>query len=69
VVAAGAEPVTNIKMRRFATGSEFPIDFQTGVAPGQATALPIPLDLSTVPWKMQLEGGAATVCGLAGEAS
>lgn len=64
VVAAGPDSVTNIKMRRFATGREFPVDFQTGVAPGEAVAIPIPTDLSDVPWKMQLEGGAATVCGL-----
>jgi hypothetical protein len=67
VVGASAQPVTDIKLRRFATGSEFPVDFQTGVAPGEATAIPIPTDLSTVPWKLRLEGGAATVCGL-GEA-
>jgi hypothetical protein len=65
VVGAGAQPVTDIKMRRFATSSEeFPVDFQIGVAPGEAVAVPIPPDLSTVRWKMQLEGGAATVCGL-----
>ncbi len=63
IVVAGAEPVTNIKMRRFATGSVFPVDFQTGVSPGEALAIPIPVDQSTVPWKLQLEGGAATVCG------
>jgi hypothetical protein len=64
-IGAGAQPVTDIKMRRFATSpGEFPVDFQIGVAPGEAVAVPIPPDLSTVPWKMQLEGGAATVCGL-----
>lgn len=67
VVGAGAQPVTDIKMRRFATSPEnFPVDFQIGVAPGEAVAVPIPPDLSTVPWKMQLEGGPATVCGLDG---
>jgi hypothetical protein len=64
VIGAGKAPVTDIKMKRFATGPEFPVDFQAGVGPGEATAIPIPADLSTVPWKMQLEGGAATVCGL-----
>lgn len=63
-IAAGAEPVTAIRMRRFSDGPGFPVDFQTRVAPGEAVAIPIPTDLSTVPWKMQLEGGAATVCGL-----
>ncbi len=64
VVSAGARPVSDIKMRRFATSPEnFPVDFQIGIAPGEAVAVPIPPDLSTVPWKMQLEGGAATVCG------
>jgi hypothetical protein len=67
VVGAKGQPVTDIRMARFATPSaeeELPVDFQTGVAPGEAVAVPIPADLSTVPWKMQLEGGAATVCGL-----
>jgi hypothetical protein len=63
VVGARNQPVTDIKMARFASG-EFPVDFQTGVAAGEAIAVPIPVDLSTVPWKMQLEGGTATVCGL-----
>lgn len=67
VIAAGEKPVTDIQMRRFATGEQFPVDFQTGVGAGEALALPIPADFSSVPWKMQLEGGAATACGL-GEA-
>jgi hypothetical protein len=62
-VVAGGQPVTGIKMRRFATGEEFPVDFGTGIPPGEATTIPIPVDASTVPWKLQLEGGAATVCG------
>jgi hypothetical protein len=68
VIGAADEPIADIKMRRFATGSEFPVDFQTSVAAGQVIALPIPADLSTVPWKLRLEGGAATVCGLQREA-
>jgi len=68
VVVAGAQPVTDLKMRRFSDGVEtpleFPVDFQTGVAPDRAMAIPIPADLSTVPWKLRLEGGAATVCGI-----
>jgi hypothetical protein len=63
VIAAGSKPVTDIKMRRFASGEQFPVDFQTGIGAGEAIALPIPADLSTVPWKMQLEGGPTTVCG------
>jgi hypothetical protein len=63
-IVAGATPVTDIRMRRFATGRQFPVDFQTGVGAGEALALPIPTDLSTVPWKLQLEGGSATVCPL-----
>jgi hypothetical protein len=66
-ISAGKQPVTDIKMRRFASG-EFPVDFQASVGPDGAAALPIPVDLSTVPWKMQLEGGPATVCGLGHEA-
>jgi hypothetical protein len=65
VVGAGAQPVTDIKMARFATG-EFPVDFQKRVAAGEAIAVPIPVDLSSAPWKMQLEGGAATICGVGG---
>jgi hypothetical protein len=68
-IAAGARPVTDIQMRRFATPTEsepLPVDFQAGVGPGEAAAVPIPPDLSTVPWKMRLEGGPATVCGLEG---
>ncbi|MET0306793.1 MAG: hypothetical protein ABW196_11305 [Solirubrobacterales bacterium] len=64
IVAAGDRPVTDIKMRRFATGPEPPIDFQTGVAPGEAVAIAIPRDVSTVPWKIQVDGGAARVCRL-----
>jgi hypothetical protein len=41
-----------------------PVDFQTGVGPGEAVAVPIPLDLSKVPWTMRLEGGPAKVCAL-----
>lgn len=63
-IVAGEKPVTDIQMRRFATGEQLPVDFQTGVGAGEALALPIPADLSTVPWKMRLEGGPATVCPL-----
>lgn len=64
VIAAGSQRVTDIKMRRFADPGEVPVDFQTGVEPGQAVAIPIPTDASDVPWKLQLEGGGATVCDL-----
>ena len=64
IVLAGKQPITDIKMRRFATGSEFPIDFQTGVAAGDALEIAIPRDLSTVPWKIYPEGGEARVCAL-----
>jgi hypothetical protein len=66
-IAAGANPVTDIKMTRFATPGEnapLPVDFQAGVGSGEATRLAIPRDLATVPWKLQLEGGPATVCAL-----
>lgn len=64
---AGPQPVTDVKMRRFSTPGEnspLPVDFQTEIAPHQAVAIAIPVDLSTVPWKLQLEGGPATVCPL-----
>lgn len=64
LIRAGDRPVTDIQMRRFATGQQFPVDFQTAIGPDEALRLPIPTDLSTAPWKMQLEGGAATICGL-----
>jgi len=66
VIESGAQPVTDIKMKRFAT-YEFSVDFEAGVAPGRPVAIKIPPDRSTVPWKMQLEGGPATVCGLGRE--
>jgi hypothetical protein len=62
-VEAGRTAVTDIKMRRFAT-DQFSVDFQEGAEPGRAVEIRIPLDTSAVPWKMRLEGGAATVCGL-----
>ena len=66
-IAAGPHPVTDIQMRRFATpaeGATMPVDFQTGVEPGQAARVAVPADLSTVPWKMRLEGAPAKVCPL-----
>lgn len=66
VVLAGGQPVTDIRMRRFSTGPDFPVDFQTGVPAGQAAAIPIPTDASAVPWQVQLEGGPARVCAFAG---
>lgn len=64
-IAADEQPVGDIRLRRFAGATEsFPVDFEAGVAVGRATALPIPPDLSSVPWKLQLEGGEAAVCGL-----
>ena len=62
-VEAGRTAVTDIKMRRFAT-EQFSVDFQEGAEPGRAVEIRIPPDTSAVPWKMRLEGGAATVCGL-----
>jgi hypothetical protein len=67
-IEAGAEPVTDIRMRRFAT-EQFSVDFLEGVEPGRAVELRLPLDLARTPWKMQLEGGAATACGLRPQAS
>lgn len=64
---AGAQPVTDIKMKRFAR-EVFSVDFLEGADPGKAVAIRIPPDASPVPWKMQLEGGDATVCGLRPEA-
>lgn len=66
-IAAGAQPVTDVKMTRFATPGEnapLPVDFQAEVGAGEATRLAIPRDLASVPWKLQLEGGPATVCAL-----
>jgi hypothetical protein len=67
-IVADPEPVTDIRMRRFASEA-FSVDFQEGVEAEQAVALRIPPDEApTVPWKLQLEGGEATVCGLGPEA-
>lgn len=68
-ISAGPQPVTDIKMTRFATPGEnapLPVDFQAGVGAGKAVRLAIPRDLASVPWKLQLEGGPAAVCGLEG---
>ncbi len=62
-IEAGAEPITDIRMKRFAR-EQFSVDFLEGAEPGQAVELRLPLDASPTPWKMQLEGGGATVCGL-----
>jgi hypothetical protein len=62
-IRAGAEPVADIRMRRFAS-KDFSVDFGEGVEPNAAVAIAIPTDASPQPWKMQLEGGDATVCGL-----
>jgi hypothetical protein len=67
-IAAGAQPVTDIRMTRFATpgkNAPLPVDFQAEVGAGEATRLAIPRDLAPeVPWKLQLEGGPAQVCAL-----
>jgi hypothetical protein len=62
-VIAGTQPVNDIQMRRFAR-EEPSVDFGEGPAAGTAIEIVTPLDASKVPWKMRLEGGAATVCGL-----
>lgn len=43
-----------------------PVDFQAGAGPGEAVAVPIPVDHAKVPWTMRLEGGTAKVCRLEG---
>jgi hypothetical protein len=65
-ILADGRPVTDIEMRRFATGKRFPVDFETGVAAGRAVTVAIPPDVAEVPWRMQLESGPARVCALAG---
>jgi hypothetical protein len=61
-VAAGSQPVEDIKLERFS--DEFPIDLQRGVESGAATAISIPADRSPVPWRMHVQTPAtATVCG------
>lgn len=60
---AGSQPIDEIKMNRFAT-SQFPIDFEQGLAPGKAAEVRIPPDRSAVPWKLELQSnGPTTVCG------
>jgi hypothetical protein len=64
VLRAGADPIDDIRLIRFASG-EFPIDLQAGLAPGKTGEIRIPPDRSSVPWKMAMETSAtATVCGL-----
>lgn len=62
-IIAGAQPVNDIQMRRFAR-EEPSVVFGEGPGAGKAVEIATPVDASPVPWKMQLEGGAATVCGL-----
>jgi hypothetical protein len=62
---AGAKPIDEIRLARFATG-EFPILIE-GLVPGEAAELVIPRDRAAAPWKLQLEtAGTAIVCGLSG---
>lgn len=60
-VYAGREPVTDIRIGRFADDPS--VDFGHGVESGHAIEIRVPTDGSTVPWKARLEGGLATVCG------
>jgi hypothetical protein len=61
---AGTKPIDDVRLTRFASG-EFPVDLKRGLAAGRAGEIRIPLDRSSVPWKMALESrGTAVVCGL-----
>jgi hypothetical protein len=61
-VAAGGQPIEDVRLERFS--DEFPVDLQQRVEPGEALTITIPPDRSSVPWRMQLQGAAtATVCG------
>lgn len=63
VIRAGAGPISNIKLTRFATG-DFPIVMTEGILPGRTAEVAIPPDRSTVRWTMRLETpGSAIVCG------
>lgn len=67
-IRAGAEPIEEVDLTRFAVG-EFPIQLTEPIAARHAVELAIPRDHATLPWKMQLRGsGRALVCGLAGPA-
>ncbi len=60
-IQAGTQPIEAVEVKRFAEG--FPIVFHEGVKSGETIALALPVDRSSVPWKMQLEtNGPATVC-------
>jgi len=63
VLAAGADEVSAVRMRRFTTEG-FPID-AGGLAAGQTAEVRTPRDGSAVPWKLQLESKSTSmVCGL-----
>ncbi|MDX6581443.1 MAG: hypothetical protein QOI10_627 [Solirubrobacterales bacterium] len=61
VVRGSPGAATDLRLRRFATGS-FPIGAGQ-LAGGQSVSIGIPPDRSTVPWQLQLSGGGAVaVC-------
>ena len=63
VFRAGADPINEVKLTRFAVG-EFPIELEESVPAGATAEIAIPPDRATVPWRMQLEtAGTTTVCG------
>jgi hypothetical protein len=63
VLAAGANEVSAVRMRRFTTEG-FPID-AGALAAGQTAEVRTPRDGSTVPWKLQLESKSTSiVCAL-----
>lgn len=63
-VEAGKRRIADLRLRRFSSGGEFPIDMQQTLQPHQAAEIRIPPDRSRVPWKLLVESvGPATVCG------
>jgi hypothetical protein len=55
----------SVELARFAADNGYPIELPIEIAPDQAIAIMIPTDLSSVPWRLRVEGTrGSTVCPL-----
>lgn len=62
-IEAGSQPVTAVRMARFA-GEAFPVELTEPIAAGGVAELAIPADRSSLPWRAELvTTGTAIVCG------
>jgi hypothetical protein len=55
----------SVELARFATENGYPIELPIEIAPVEAIAIRIPTDISSVPWRMRVDGiRGSTVCRL-----